>query len=72
MVLPDFTELDQDEISRNSFFPRENVAPIPEGAELHNIDVGNNVSLSCRFFPVGKCPELTPNPGKHLEEKNYQ
>ena len=54
MVLPDFTELDQDEISRNSFFPRENVAPIPDGAELHNIDVGNNVSLSCRFFPVGK------------------
>lgn len=43
MVLPDFTELDQDEISRNSFFPRENVAPIPDGAELHNIDVGNKM-----------------------------
>ena len=36
MVLPDFTELDQDEISRNSFFPRENFAPIFEN---YGVDV---------------------------------
>ena len=54
MVLPDFTELDKDEISRNSFFPRETLKPVPDGAELHLVDVEDEVSLSCRFFPVDK------------------
>ena len=54
MVPPDFAELDKDEISRNSFFPRENLKPVPDGAELHLVDVEDEVSLSCRFFPVDK------------------
>ncbi len=54
MSLNDFSVLDHPDISGNSFYPRSNWTPTPLGAEDHSIPLAEGVSLSCRFFPVGK------------------
>ena len=54
MAATDYTALDRPDISMNSFYPRRNWTPTPQGAEDHEIAVEEGVSLSCRFFPVGK------------------
>ena len=53
MTTTDYSVLDRPEISMNSFYPRKNWAALPDGAEEHAIDVDEQVSLSCRFFPMG-------------------
>ena len=54
MAATDYSVLDRPDISTNSFYPRRNWTPTPQGAEDHEIVVEEGVSLSCRFFPVGK------------------
>ena len=53
MTTTDYSVLDRPETSVNSFYPRKNWAPLPDGAEEHAIAVEEQVSLSCRFFPAG-------------------
>lgn len=53
MTTTDYSVLDRPETSMNSFYPRKNWAPLPDGAEEHGIAVEEQVSLSCRFFPAG-------------------
>ena len=53
MAATDYSALDRPDISMNSFYPRRNWTPTPQGAEDHEIAVGEGVSLSCRFFPAG-------------------
>ena len=50
----DFSVLDRPDISGSSFYPRSNWRPTSQGAEDHTIPVAEGVSLSCRFFPMGK------------------
>ncbi|PKB64501.1 MAG: hypothetical protein BZY80_02820 [SAR202 cluster bacterium Io17-Chloro-G2] len=49
----DYSKLDRPEISMNSFYPRKNWSPTPDGAEDHMVRVEDGISLSCRFFPAG-------------------
>ena len=53
MTTVDYSVLDRPEISMNSFYPRRNWTATPEGAEDHMVTVGEGLTLSCRFFPVG-------------------
>jgi len=53
MTSADYSVLDRPDISMNSFYPRRNWTPPPEGAEDHKVPVEDGVTLSCRFFPVG-------------------
>jgi pimeloyl-ACP methyl ester carboxylesterase len=57
MPSADFAALDDPTISMNSFYPRRQWTPTPDGAEDHSITVATGVdgkgSLSCRFFPAG-------------------
>ena len=53
MTSVDYSVLDRPDISMNSFYPRRNWMPPPEGAEDHTVSVEDGVTLSCRFFPVG-------------------
>ena len=50
----DYSALDRQDISMNSFYPRAHWTPTPEGAQDHAVTVAEGVSLSCRFFPVGR------------------
>ena len=52
MTTTDYSALDRPEISRNSFYPRPNWSPTPEGAVDLMLPVADDVSLSCRFFPA--------------------
>ena len=59
MASPDYSLLDRPDISQNSFYPRPNWSPTPQGAEDHTVTVEEGVELSCRFFPVGQdCPTI--------------
>lgn len=51
MAQVDFSALDRTDISQNSFYPRRNWSPTPQGAEDHMVEVADGLSLSCRFFP---------------------
>ena len=54
MTTTDYTALDRPEISMNSFYPRRNWTPTPTGAQDFAIPVAEDISLSCRFFPVAQ------------------
>ena len=45
MTTPDYSALDQPDITMNSFYPRHNWTATPPVAE--------GIALSCRFFPAG-------------------
>ena len=53
MAAIDYSALDRPEISMNSFYPRRNRTPLPEGAADYAVPVAEGITLSCRFFPVG-------------------
>ena len=50
----DYSLLDREDISMNSFYPRPHWTPTPEGAQDHAVTVAEDINLSCRFFPVGR------------------
>ena len=52
MTTTDYSALDRPEISMNSFYPRRNWTPTPSGAQDFAVPVADDISLSCRFFPV--------------------
>ena len=52
MASTDYSALDRPEISMNSFYPRRNRTALPEGAEDFAVSVAEDITLSCRFFPV--------------------
>ena len=52
MTTTDYSALDRPEISMNSFYPRRNWTATPSGAQDFSIPVTDDISLSCRFFPV--------------------
>ncbi|MCY4365063.1 MAG: alpha/beta hydrolase [Chloroflexi bacterium] len=54
MTTTDYSALDRPEISMNSFYPRRNWTPTPSGAQDFAVPVADDISLSCRFFPVGR------------------
>ena len=54
MTTTDYSALDRPEISMNSFYPRRNWTPTPSGAQDFAVTVADDISLSCRFFPVGR------------------
>ncbi len=54
MTTVDYSALDQPGISMNAFYPRPNWSATPPGATDHVVTVAEGVTLSCRFFPVGK------------------
>ncbi len=54
MATADYSALDRPEISMNSFYPRSFWTPTPGGAEDHVVPVTEDITLSCRFFPVGQ------------------
>jgi pimeloyl-ACP methyl ester carboxylesterase len=49
----DYAALDDVSISMNAFYPRKNWSSTPPGASDHAVAVDDEISLSCRFFPVG-------------------
>jgi alpha-beta hydrolase superfamily lysophospholipase len=51
MAQVDYTALDDPNISMNSFYPRQGWTPTPEGVQDYTINVGDDIGLSCRFFP---------------------
>ena len=56
MAQVDYSALDDPDISMNSFHPRQGWTPIPDGVQDYTINVGNvgdDIGLSCRFFPAG-------------------
>ena len=53
MTTTDYSALDRPEISMNAFYPRRNWTPTPAGAEDYALPVAEDITLSCRFFPVG-------------------
>ena len=53
MVQVDYAALDDPHISMNSFYPRQGWTPPPDGVQDYTINVGDDISLSCRFFPSG-------------------
>ncbi len=59
MTQVDYSALDDPNISMNSFYPRQNWTPTPDGVQDYTINVGSDsgegddIGLSCRFFPVG-------------------
>ena len=54
MVTTDYSALDRPEISMNSFYPRRNWTPTPAGAQDFAVPVAEDITLSCRFFPVAQ------------------
>ena len=54
MTTTDYSALDRPETSMNSFYPRRNWTPTPTGAQDFAVPVADDVSLSCRFFPVAQ------------------
>ena len=54
MTTTDYSALDRPEISMNSFYPRRNWTPTPDGAQDFAIPVSDDISLSCRFLPVAQ------------------
>lgn len=54
MTTTDYTALDRPEISMNAFYPRRNWTPTPTGAQDFAVPVADDISLSCRFFPVAQ------------------
>ena len=50
MASVDYSALDDIGISMNAFYPRKNWSPAPLGASDHQVAVGDEISLSCRFF----------------------
>ena len=54
MTTTDYSALDRPEISMNSFYPRRNWTPTPSGAQDFAVPVTDDISLSCRFFPVAQ------------------
>ena len=53
MVQVDYAALDDPHISMNSFYPRQGWTPPPDGVQDYTINVGDDIGLSCRFFPSG-------------------
>ncbi len=56
MAQVDYTPLDDPQISMNSFYPRQGWTPPQDGVQDYTINVGDTgeeISLSCRFFPAG-------------------
>ncbi len=53
MTTVDFSALDDISISMNAFYPRKNWSSTPPGASDHAVEAADDISLSCRFFPVG-------------------
>ena len=53
MAQVDYSALDDPNISKNSFYPRQGWTPIPDGVQDYTINVGDDIGLSCRFFPAG-------------------
>ncbi|MCI0849241.1 MAG: alpha/beta hydrolase [Chloroflexi bacterium] len=59
MAQVDYSALDDPNISMNSFYPRQGWTPTPEGVQDYTVNVtgaggdGEDIGLSCRFFPVG-------------------
>jgi hypothetical protein len=53
MVQVDYSVLDDPDISMNSFFPRQGWTPTPDGVQDYTVNVGDDIGLSCRFFPAG-------------------
>ena len=59
MAQVDYSALDDPNISMNSFYPRQGWTPTPEGVQDYTVNVGDgsgdgeDIGLSCRFFPVG-------------------
>ena len=53
MAAVDYSALDDISVSMNAFYPRKNWSSPPQGAVDHFVPVGDGISLSCRFFPVG-------------------
>ncbi|MCH7737066.1 MAG: alpha/beta hydrolase [Chloroflexi bacterium] len=53
MAQVDYSVLDDPNISMSSFYPRQGWTPIPEGVQDYTVNVGDDIGLSCRFFPVG-------------------
>lgn len=53
MAQVDYSALDAPSISKNSFYPRQNWTPTPDGVQDYMINVGDEIGLSCRFFPAG-------------------
>ena len=54
MTTTDYSALDLPEISMNSFYPRRNWTSTPAGAQDFAVSVAEDVTLSCRFFPVAQ------------------
>ncbi len=52
MAQVDYSALDDPNISMNSFFPRQGWTPTPDGVQDYTINVGEDIGLSCRFFPT--------------------
>ncbi len=48
-----YSALDRQDISMNSFYPRAGWTPTPGGAEDLTVPVEDGIELSCRFFPAG-------------------
>ena len=56
MAQVDYSALDDPQVSLNSFYPRQGWTPTPEGVQDYTVNVGGDgedIGLSCRFFPVG-------------------
>ena len=53
MAAVDYSALDDISISMNAFYPRKNWSSPPQGSVDHFVPVADEISLSCRFFPVG-------------------
>ncbi len=59
MAQVDYSALDDPDISMNSFYPRQGWTPPPDGVQDYTINVGDDIGLSCRFFPAGnKSPTI--------------
>jgi len=53
MAQVDYSALDDPNISTSSFYPRQGWTPTPEGVQDYIVNVGDDIGLSCRFFPYG-------------------
>ena len=51
MAQVDYSALDDPNISTSSFYPRQGWTPTPEGVQDYIVNVGDDIGLSCRFFP---------------------
>ena len=54
MTTTDYSALDRPDIAMNAFYPRRNRTPTPAGAQDFALPVAEDISLSCRFFPVAQ------------------